>query len=266
SPRALWRSPVASTSASATRSSSPATPGGGGRHSGRRRPCSAASSPPGMRARFEFPKYSPAWHERGKLMIPVKYNTRNLLVRWKTTALTAIGFILVVALLVVMLAFVEGLNELAKRSGPAGNVIILRDGATDELFSDIVLDDKVSELWTNHAEIVRAGGKPLASQEVYSIATQELPPPPGDDRPTYRFLQIRGVEEPELAGLVHALKLQPGGRWFSRTGTEVVMGSGIARTLGLRVGDIFTPRPDLSWTVVGILQSRGSPFDSEIWA
>jgi ABC-type lipoprotein release transport system permease subunit len=165
-----------------------------------------------------------------------------------------------------MLAFVEGLNELAKRSGPPGNVIILRDGATDELFSDIALDDKVSELWTNHPEIVRAGDRPLASQEVYSIATQEVPPTQAGDRPTFRFLQIRGIEDPEMAGLVHDLHLRPGSRWFSRTGTEVVMGDGIARTLGLGVGDVFHPRPELAWTVVGILDSRGSPFDSEIWA
>ncbi len=199
-------------------------------------------------------------------MIPLRYNYRNLIVRWKTTALTALGFIMVVALLVVMLAFVEGLNELTKRSGPPGNVIILRDGATDELFSDIALDDKVSELWTNHPEILRAGDRPLASQEVYSIATQEVPPAKEGDRPNYRFLQIRGIEDPQMSGLVHDLKLHPGGRWFDRNATEVVMGDGIARTLGLGVGDAFRPRPQLDWIVSGILDSRGSPFDSEIWA
>ena len=39
--------------------------------------------------------------------------------------------------------------------------------------------------------------------------------------------------------------LKPGGRWFSRTGTEVVMGEGIAHTLKLTVGDTFKPRPEL---------------------
>jgi ABC-type lipoprotein release transport system permease subunit len=199
-------------------------------------------------------------------VIPLKYNVRNLFVRWKTTTLTAVGFLLVVALLVVMLAFVQGLNELSRRSGPEGNGIILRDGATDELFSDLALDDKISELWTNHREILYAGAKPLASQEVYSIATQEVPPAKDGDRATYRFLQIRGVEDPEMGGRVHDLRLKPGGRWFSRSGTEVVMGDGIARTLGLRQGDAFHPRPELTWTVVGVLDSRGSPFDSEIWA
>jgi ABC-type antimicrobial peptide transport system permease subunit len=198
--------------------------------------------------------------------VPLGYNWRNITVRWVTTLMVTAGFALVIFILVVNLAFVEGLNALSKKTGPEGNVIILRDGANDELFSDIAMDDKVSELW-NQPEVVCEGDKPLASQEVYSIATQELPPENPGDRPTYRFLQVRGVEDPETAGKVHGLRLKDGGRWLSRLGTEVVMGEGIARQLNLNVGSEFElpPMPD-KLKVVGILDSRGSPFDSEIWA
>ena len=217
-------------------------------------------------------------------MIPISYNIRNLVVRWKTTLLTAIGFTLVVALLVVMLAFVQGLNALSEKTGPPGNVIILRDGATDELFSDLADDANLAKLWTNHPEIVKENGKPLVSLEVYSIATQELPPEKEGGRPGYRFLQVRGVEDCAMSGRVHGLQLKAG-RWFRPTGNEVVMGEGIAHMLGLSVGDTFYPRekPEtagspaqsdaspsrkdvLRWVVVGIMDSRGSPFDSEIWA
>jgi ABC-type lipoprotein release transport system permease subunit len=200
-------------------------------------------------------------------MIPLRYNTRNLLVRWKTTLLTAVGFTLVVALLVVMLAFVEGMNELSKKTGPDGNVMILRDGATDELFSDLADNVNLSQLWI-HPEILPHAKGPndkMASREVYSIATQEIPPETPDGRPTYRFLQVRGVEDPEVAGAVHDLKLK-NGRWLERTGNEIVLGDGIARTLNLDVGSSFEPRAGLSWKVVGVMNSRGSPFDSEIWA
>src|SRR5262249_7390577 len=83
----------------------------------------------------------------------------------------------------------------------------------------------------------------------------------------YQFLQVRGVEEPEMAGKVHNLRIKDGGRWFARLGTEVVMGEAIARQLKLNVGSEFElpPMPD-KLKVVGILDSRGSPFDSEIWA
>lgn len=204
-------------------------------------------------------------------MIPIRYNLRNLLVRWKTTLLTAVGFMLVVALLVVMLAFVNGLSELSKKTGPAGNVIVLRDGANDELFSDLMVNEPLEEIWTRKplSDLILPNPKgqdgKMVSKEVYSIATQELPAREGE-RPSYRFLQVRGVEDPEAAGAVHGLRLREGGRWLSRTGNEVVMGEGIARTLGLRLGDQFKPRPNLEWTVVGLLDSRGSPFDSEIWA
>src|SRR4051794_30897114 len=209
-------------------------------------------------------------------MVPVRYNVRNLLVRWKTTLLTAAGFMLVVALLVVMLAFVQGLNALAKKTGPAGNVVILRDGANDELFSDLAIDANLYELWstTKNPEILKdERGNPYASQEVYSIATQEIPPSTPDGRPSYRFLQIRGVENVEMSAKVHDLTLKEG-KWFDRTGNDVVMGDGIARTLGLGVGDAFYPRgkftsPEaaaegdkpqkldlLKWTVAGIMDSH----------
>jgi ABC-type lipoprotein release transport system permease subunit len=204
--------------------------------------------------------------------VPLRYNWRNLVVRWRTTLLTAVGFTLVVGLLVVMLAFVEGLNALSKKTGPEGNVIILRDGANDELFSDLSLDEQLSAFWLDSEgfpQVLPAPKGPdgkRASREIYSIATQELPPKEPGGRPEYRFLQVRGVEDPEVAGEVHGLKLKPGGDWPDPSGTQAVMGEGIARTLGLGVGSEFSPRPGLNWTVAGILDSRGSPFDSEIWA
>lgn len=45
-------------------------------------------------------------------MIPFKYSHRNLRVRWKTTLMTASGFTLVVAALIVVMAFVNGLRRL----------------------------------------------------------------------------------------------------------------------------------------------------------
>lgn len=211
-------------------------------------------------------------------MIPLQYNTRNLIVRWITSLLVVVIFTLVLFILVVLLAFVEGLDALSKKTGPEGNVIILRDGATDELFSDLIIDANISQLYENQPEVLRepTTGKAMASLEVYAIATQEQEPTQEGARPTYRFLQLRGVEDPFLAGAVHNLPLHDGGQWFDNTGTQCVMGEGIAAMLKLKVGDQFYPRgrvsqpgtgqADLAWKVVGILKSRGSPFDSEIWA
>jgi ABC-type antimicrobial peptide transport system permease subunit len=46
----------------------------------------------------------------------------------------------------------------------------------------------------------------------------------------------------------------------------MVVGDGLARTIGLKVGDTLEPKPGIVWKVTGILDSRGAPFDSEIWA
>src|SRR5882762_1267475 len=73
--------------------------------------------------------------------VPLGYNIRNLLVRWWITLLTAAAFTLVVGLLTVMLAFVNGMYKLTESSGQPGNVMILADGATDELFSNMMYSD-----------------------------------------------------------------------------------------------------------------------------
>ncbi len=199
-------------------------------------------------------------------MIPIRYNVRNLFTRWLTSLLTAAGFMLVVGLLTVMLAFVEGLNALSKKTGPEGNIILLQDGTTDELFSGILVEDAKTavDIYGSHPLLARENGQPLLSLEVYTIATQEVPPKEPGGRPTYRFLQVRGVDDPVISGKVHGLALAEG-RWFGRSGAEVVMGEGIARTLGVKLHDQFNPRPEIGWTVVGIMSSKGSPFDSEIW-
>jgi ABC-type antimicrobial peptide transport system permease subunit len=203
-------------------------------------------------------------------VVPIRYNVRNLAVRWKTTLLTALGFMLVVCLLEVMLAFVQGLVALSQKTGPAGNVIVLRFGTNDELMSELDVDLVATAIYSSFArqkDVLRDGDSLRVSKEVYSLATQELPGAGPEGRAEYRFLQIRGVEDPEVSGRVHGLGLLPGGRWFDRlTGDEMVVGEGLARTIGLKLGDTLEPKPGIVWKVVGVLDSHGAPFDSEIWA
>ncbi len=200
-------------------------------------------------------------------MIPLRYNLRNLMTRRLTSLFTASGFMLVVALLTFMLAFIEGLNQLSNKTGPDGNVILLQDGATDELMSGIPLEaaKDAMDVYGSHPALAREDGRPVVSLEVYAIATQEVPSAQPGGKPIVRFLQIRGLEDAAMAGKVHGLSLHEGGRWFNESGTQVVMGEGIARALGVQLNDRFNLRPGLDWTVVGILRSKGSPFDSEIW-
>jgi len=221
--------------------------------------------------------------------IPTSYNLLNLQVRWRTTLLTALAFTLVTALLTVMLAFVNGMYALTQGSGYVENVIILSEGATDEGFSYLGFSDV--NLIALQPGILQQEGTPLLSRETYMVVNQPLPRPrPGG--PKRRFLQLRGIDNPLIAARVHGVQLYPGGSWFSDAGVrsveghtdqaavEVVIGEGIARELGrdrspeelataanrerLDVGDVFQLN-DRPWIVVGVMQSAGSTFDSEIW-
>jgi ABC-type lipoprotein release transport system permease subunit len=218
--------------------------------------------------------------------VPLAYNVNNLLVRWRTTLLTALAFTLVIALLVIMLAFVNGMARLTQGSGHPENVIVLSDGATDEAFSNMAYSD-TDDVERISGVLSDEQGRRLCSKEVYIIATQELPAAAGET-PRRRFVQVRGIENPLIASRVHSIELLPGGQWFSEAGVEqlpaaeagqepetaiqAVLGEGVARELGhdakkehLEVGDLFQLGPR-KWIVRGIMQSSGSTFGSEIWA
>lgn len=230
--------------------------------------------------------------------VPISYNLLNIVVRWKTVLLSVVVFTVVVGLLTGMLAFVNGMYAMTENSGRPGNVIVLAEGATDEAFSSLQFGD-IQELALNDL-ILKSGDKPLASWETYLIIVQPLyemvtgRPLKGiaDGRPNKRFLQVRGVVDPDIAAAVHGMTLSDGGEWFSDAGVrqvkpsdpslvEVVLGWGIAGELGLDrsselrrtaknpnrlvAGDTF-PVGDKLWYVTGVMEATNTAFDSEVWA
>jgi putative ABC transport system permease protein len=229
--------------------------------------------------------------------VPLQYNFRNLRVRWVTTMMTGIAFTVVVFLLVLMSSFVDSVNRLTANSGIPGNVFVLSEGATDELFSNLSYGD-VDALELEQAR-TNSNGEPLAtsvtvktsagksdrrikwcSKETYFVINQEIPNPTGEQ--VRRFVQLRGIQDAEVAALVHNIELQPGGEWFGSEGAvrlidgttavPCVVGEGAAAAFGadvgrdrLEVGDRLK-LGDTAMVVVGIMKSAGRTFDSETWA
>jgi putative ABC transport system permease protein len=229
--------------------------------------------------------------------VPLTYNTRNLIVRWRIAALTAIVFTAVVGLLTGLLAFVNGMYALAADSGQPGNVLVLAEGQNDEVvsnlgYSDVAMieretatadpEDRSLRRPVRVRRIDLAGrSQPMASKETYCIVNR-----PVENDPTRRqFVQVRGIIDPVMAGMVHEIPLAAG-EWFSEAGVrtpagarpgdrdqiEAVLGSGIARELGklqgreaLALGDTFG-LGDREWVVVGVMKSDGTSFASEVWA
>lgn len=220
--------------------------------------------------------------------VPVRYNLRNLQVRWLTSLATACAFTVVIFLLTFMLAFVKGMDRLTESSGRAGNVMILSDGATDEAFSNLP-PASVEELPSDMQAAVMKGpdGKFLATKEVYVVVTHTIPnAAPGSRR--RRFVQMRGLDDVRMAAKVHQIDLVQG-EWFTSSGVraityedqgttikatapEIVLGNGVAKTFGgdlgkpsLVPGDVVEIGPR-RWYVAGIMKESNSSFGSEIWA
>jgi ABC-type lipoprotein release transport system permease subunit len=110
--------------------------------------------------------------------VPLSYNFRNLLVRWRMTVLTGLAFTLVIALLTVMLAFINGMSRLTEDSGHPENVVVLADGSDDESFSTLIFSDS-SDIDLEPGVAIGSEGKPLCSREVYIIASMQVPPREG---------------------------------------------------------------------------------------
>src|SRR5580692_6135156 len=105
-------------------------------------------------------------------MIPFAYSHRNLRVRWKTTLMTASGFTLVVAALVIMLAFVNGMMAVCAVSGERENVLVLNRGNSDEILSR--LDRRTVSQIEDDPDIARGpSGHLLASREIFCPVNQQ---------------------------------------------------------------------------------------------
>src|SRR2546430_12886053 len=72
-----------------------------------------------------------------RMKIPILYNVRSMLQRPYSTALTALGIALVVAVFIGMLALANGFRVALARTGSNGNVLVLRKGADSELSSGV---------------------------------------------------------------------------------------------------------------------------------
>ena len=68
-------------------------------------------------------------------MIPIVYNVRSVMQRPASTIMTAVSIGLVVAVFVAMLALATGFRAALAKTGSKDNVIVLRQGAQDELSS-----------------------------------------------------------------------------------------------------------------------------------
>jgi putative ABC transport system permease protein len=189
-------------------------------------------------------------------MVPLSYNYRNLRVRWKTTLMTASGFTLVVAALVVMLAFIHGIEAACATTGEAENVILLSKGNNDEVLSQMERG-LVSQVENSKGVALDAASQPIASRELFMVVHHQ-----NERTGAFRFLQVRGVLP--VAFRVHTQLRVSEGRAFRPSQSEILIGKGVQRENHFQVGDAIEMGRK-RWKIVGVFEAGGAAFESEVW-
>lgn len=192
------------------------------------------------------------------MKIPLTYNLRNLLVRKTTTVMTALGIGLTVAVLVAVLALVDGLRMALAASGEPQHIVVLRKGSDSELVSNLTRQTYL-DLRSNPLIARGPRGEPRVSLEMVTVVVLEKAETGEGINVTLRGLTPLGVEMREGLRLLR-------GRWFEPGKREVVVGASIARRfpeadLGR---SIHLGRAD--WEVVGIMEAGRGIHNSEIFA
>lgn len=191
------------------------------------------------------------------MALPLSYNVRSILVRWKVTLLALGGISLVVAVLVALTAMANGFRVALRATGSPENAIVTQRGSASELTSGftrdnasmIVVDDRVQR---------DAQGRPMASGEIVVVAAL-----PREDTGADVNVTVRGVS-PMAFAVRHGVEIVRGRR-FTEGLYELVVGEKVADRYGLDVGSTLRLQRQ-SWEVVGVFTSGGSGFESEIWA
>jgi putative ABC transport system permease protein len=191
------------------------------------------------------------------MKIPLKYSLRSLWTRRLTTTLTMVGIALVVFVFAAVLMMAHGLQHTLVATGSDQNMLVLRKAANAEISSSI--SHEQANIITSLLQVARTpDGKALASGEVVVIINLRYIGTNG-----YANVTVRGVSPQafQLRPQVHLVS----GRLFRFGSREIIVGSSIARRFqGAGLGERIKFGGD-QWEIVGVFDTDGSGFDSEIW-
>ncbi|HMC63253.1 MAG TPA: ABC transporter permease [Candidatus Solibacter sp.] len=191
------------------------------------------------------------------MAIPLAYNLRNLVVRKTTTLMTALGIALTVAVLLSILALVNGLRTTLSSSGDPLQIVVLRKGSESEIVSNF-LRAQYQDLKFKPGIAAGKDGQPLASLEVVTVINLASIDNPEGVNLTVRGLPPVGIE---MRPSIHIAS----GRWFQPGRREVVVGKSVAaRYPDARLGKKIQFGRGMC-DVVGVFDAGQGAQSSEIW-
>jgi putative ABC transport system permease protein len=190
------------------------------------------------------------------MALPLKYNIRNLTVRKGTTLATAATIGLTVGVYLMVMALARGIDLTLASSGEPLNLIVLRNGSTAELVSDLSRESLNNLIYLDG--IAREASEPLAAPEAVTLIYRAR-----KGMSQGSNITIRGVG-PMSTRLRSGFKVVAG-RMFQTGLTEAVVSKRIAeRFQGMDIGDKFRVQ-GTDYTIVGLFDAGGKAFESEIW-
>src|SRR6185369_3340244 len=185
------------------------------------------------------------------MLIPLKYNLRNLVVRRAATLLTAFGIAVSVAVFVAVMALVEGMDETFVATGDPRNVMALRRGAVSETGS--IIDTAAPQIIRNFPGI-----EAISAERLVYVNTPRLNGKGSSN------VVIRGVNATGRA-LRPQVRLTRG-RWNHPGARELVVSRSIAdRFQDCALGDELKTG-STRWNVVGIFDAGHTAYSSEMWS
>lgn len=191
-------------------------------------------------------------------MIPLKYNVRNLRVRWKTTTLTVLATGLVVWSSCILFGLVEGLEHSLTISGDPLDLIVMRKGSSTETTGGFE-SSKADEVVLLPGILHDQDGNPVAAKELLNIPIAER------ENGTKTNIIVRGVQ-PASRILRPDFKIVAGRDFIPGRGECIVSRRMSARFKGAQVGGRFNFGSKEVYNVVGVFTAGGSSAESEVWA
>ena len=191
------------------------------------------------------------------MALPIAYNIRNLLVRWKSTLFAMFGISLVVAVLVGLLSMASGVRMALRATGSRQNAIVLQKGSLSEISSSF---SKAASDWVSVDPRIARGPQDalLFSPELVMIVAL-----PKKTNGEFSNVTVRGVTSGAFI-VRSGIKVLEGRRVNSGL-FEIVVGKQVQnRVRGLELGSrVSIMKRDFE--VVGVFAADGSSFESEIW-
>lgn len=192
-----------------------------------------------------------------QILAIARINLLSLPRRLWTSLSAVIAVALVVFVLLGALALDNGLQKTLSGSGSDQVAIVVRDGAGAEIHSSLTREQQ--DLLEEAPGIARRGGRPLVSREVLVIVDGHKKSTGTRVNLPLRGLDPGGLEARENFRIVE-------GRMFTPGSNEIVIGhAALTNFDGFALGREQRLGAN-SWKVVGVFDTGGSVFESELWA